>query len=289
MGAVQAGTSGFTRIYIFHLMAFLPTGKIMGYLWRPRYGLLFIGWLYFVAPNSSNAEPRCLADPHSASDESYGYKMRGQRCEGELKNFVALTDGVSLVGYQQGAIAFDLRRNQTLTVEAVGDSHESAYLRAMSVTSRARYQMDEEVVPLQSPVVWPMDVLKQAVEHSANGALDVSTIALSACSHRCADIADTVYWPVRALATASGDRELALFVRSATRAVDVTATLTSLNGDKISAKASAAANANLISAIRLPASLKPGRYRLSITAFDDELHVAMPAFYGTIVVPKEVP
>lgn len=260
----------------------------MGDRRRDRHVLLVIGCLSALASIPGYADTRCLADPHSATTAEYGYKVRGQRCEGELKNFVGLSDGISLIGYHEGPITIDLRSSKPLTIEAVGDSNDQVFLRALSVTSIARYQMDEEVVPLGRPVEWPVDVLQQAAKGAANHAIDVSTIALTACSRRCADIADTEYWPVRAVSPSPSDRGLALLVRSAIRAVNVTAVLTSTDGKAITVTPGHALNANLITAIRLPTDIRPGRYRLAITAVDYESRAPLPPFNATIIVPKEM-
>ncbi|MGF6851544.1 hypothetical protein [Paraburkholderia sp. CI3] len=234
----------------------------------------------------ATAETRCLADTHAAVSGRGGYSIRGERCEGELKNFVGLTDGISLIGYHSGNLSIDVQSDTPLKIEAIGDASGPVYIRALSATSAGRYQMDEEVVPLGQPIDWPTGVLRNAVKQSSNRAVDLSTLAVAACSNRCADTADTTYWPVRSLSSNTDDHHVALFVRSGVPAENVVALMKSDDGTTVTLTADGGLNADIITELRLPQETKPGKYHLIVTAFESEIHRRLSPLLATIVVPK---
>lgn len=103
-----------------------------------------------------------------------------------------------MIGYHRGTIDFNSIRKSTqlpLIVEAVG-ARDVIALRAMSVTSQARYQMDSVDFRPGEPFVWPIDLLRQASSLGATRAADVEAMGVLACTARCSDRPDTVYWPV---------------------------------------------------------------------------------------------
>jgi hypothetical protein len=122
-----------------------------------------------------------------------GYQARGDRCEGLLRRFVGNSSAVDLIGYHIAGLGVATTLSQRMTLVAVGmDRQRRVTLRAMSLTSRAYYQMDRSGLALMEEFVWPTSEVLGAVTKPDSAVVDPSKIGLLACSNRCADQPDTV-------------------------------------------------------------------------------------------------
>ncbi len=197
------------------------------------------------------------------------------------------------MGYHRGAIDFSaIRRVATLTLIVDGEGGRGPVaLRALSTTSQARYQMDSAEVGLGRPFDWSLELLRKASSLSAAAAADLDALGIVACSARCSDRPDTVYWPV-ALATAPATSEasmLTLKLRAGVRSDSVSMSLRPLVGSgpmRTWPVKNVALTPNGVATVPLPGDLEPGSYELTVEARDARTREPLGALYATIVVPR---
>lgn len=249
-----------------------------------RYSLL---GLALCTPSSFAQSGTCLADVNAAASGDIGYRARGARCEGMLKLFVSNTPRIELVGYHYGKIALP-PAGASVAIQALGDKPNGQIaIRALRLTSRGWYQMDRANTTLGTVFPWPADVLVRAAGMRGDAALDLSATSLIACSNRCAERPDTLYWPIEIAGKRPDPPLLYLLLRSGVRATRVTVELAPARGAAIPVPADKAVlTADGVTAIALPANLAPGTYRLAVTAVDFSSDEALDALDATIAVPR---
>lgn len=245
---------------------------------------------FMVSLVHSQQDAPCLADTSTAAVGDLGYRSRDGRCEGALQRFVSSQAAISLMGYHRGTIDFSaIRRNSTLPLMVVGAGANGAIaLRALSITSQARYQMDTASVELGQPFEWPVELLRKASSLSAAKAADIDALGVIACSARCVDRPDTVYWPVSMATVAAGAQTLAIKLRAGVRSNSVIVSLRPISGSA-SAHRWPANGVSLtpdgVATIPLPPDLQAGIYELTVEARDAQTLEPLGALYATIVVP----
>lgn len=245
--------------------------------------------LLAATPTSAQNAP-CLADVKSAAEGELGYRLRsGAHCEGALQRYVSSSSRIALVGYHQGTLDF---RSATLTsvpLTVITDARPGPIvLRAMSLTSQSRYQMDNVDVVSGRTFHWPVDLLRQAAATRGSGA-SISALGVIACSNRCAHRPDTVYWPVAFTAEQRpADDGLSLKLRSGVRAESISVTL------EPTADASAshswrvkdlALTPNGVATVALPTGQRAGLYRLTVDARAEDTSEPVGALHATIYIP----
>lgn len=248
-----------------------------------------------LGPAPIRAQPvgPCLADTSAAAAGELGYKTRGGRCEGALQRYVSSQASIALVGYHRGIIDFGaVRRVATLTLIVDGEGNKGPIaLRALSTTGQARYQMDSAEVGLGRPFDWSLELLRKASSLSAATAADLDALGVIACSARCIDRPDTVYWPVAlAITSVTGETSaLTLKLRAGVRSDSVSMSLRPLVGGgqtRTWPVKNATLTPNGVVTVPLPGDLEPGSYELAVEARDARTREPLGALYATIVVPR---
>lgn len=241
-------------------------------------------------PARAQSSP-CLADVHAAAEGELGYRLRlGSRCEGALQRYVSSASRIALVGYHQGTLDIRNAKLTSVPLTVTADARPGpVVLRAMSLTSQSRYQMDNiDVVPGRT-FHWPIELVRQAAAATRGPGANLGALGVIACSNRCVDRPDTVYWPVAFTAEqASADDGLSLKLRSGVRAENISVTL------EPTADASAAHSwrvkdlaltPNGVATVALPAGQRAGLYRLTVDARDAETSEPVGALHATIYIP----
>lgn len=228
----------------------------------------------------------CIAPPTAAMSGRFGYATRGARCEGLLKRYFGRGDDIEIVGYTSGtyrltapevelAVQFSSARPDTLTI------------RAMSVTSLSRYQMDASVKEGQV-IRWPLELLFEA-KADQQIQLDLSTLAIVGCTNKCAIRSDTVYFPV-AMHSGVGPvpGTLALKLRADVNAIDIRASLTgSASARPVDLVPDIAAlGPDSLTTFILPSNIVPGEYRLEVRARNSSKARWMSTLVARVVVPE---
>lgn len=241
--------------------------------------------LCLLYPNHVLAE--CLADVHAAASGDLGYRVRGTRCEGLLRRFVASSPSVDLLGYQFGSIDLGAQDSRTISIVALGSEKERAVaLRAMSLTSRIWYQMDSAEAKLGQPFTWPREVVVGASTLKPLPALDPTKLGLIACSNHCADRPDTTYWPVGLSGAVGGQAEMfSLLLRSDTRATALVVRLRTEEKTIEIPVPGVSLFSDGVLRVRLPAGLIQGDYKLSVEARDERTDVPLGVLFATIHLP----
>lgn len=265
-------------------------GKPMAVQARWRAPLLMLaacllGAVAMVAPAQAQPGSPCLADPNAAASGELGYRQRGTRCEGALERYVSNRANITLVGYHSGTLDFSrIRRVDNLLLVVGAQAGTPVALRAQSLTGQSRYQMDIAQVAPGLPIAWPLDVVRKAASSSMAANLDA--FAVVACSARCVDRPDTVYWPVSLADAAPGP--LALKLRAGTRANSVSVSLQPSAGGAKPRQWTAEGvglSPNSVATVPLPVDLPGGAYELVVEARDARTREPVGALYATIVVP----
>ena len=229
----------------------------------------------------------CLADMRTAASGPLGYKSRSQRCEGLLQRFVSSSDSIDLIGYHAGNVEVRKLAKSSVTVTAIGaGGHEPVALRALSLTSRGRYQMDRENGHVGEPFDWSPEVAGQLIGSGPPATLDPAKVGLLACSLRCADQPETVYWPVAMGALPGGPLNLALLFRAGVKATRLSLQLERDGKTTVVPAGGLALLPDAVTTIALPASLPTGLYKIVLDGRNDGNGAPLAAFVGTIFVPK---
>ncbi|WP_144444265.1 hypothetical protein [Caballeronia arationis] len=208
-----------------------------------------------------------------------------------LKQFVASYSNIELVGYQIGSMPAHLMPGVPITLVTLGKSTDGpVFLRAQSVTSHLRYQMDRANTKLGQEVAWQSDVLAQLSEASAaQPALDLSKLAILACSNNCSGSPNTIYWPVLFKGTRS-DGGLMLALRAGVRADQVSIRFQTSALETVDATyPDVVLVPDGVTFVTLPRRLTAGRYQVVVTATDIAMQEQLKAFVANIVIPSERP
>ncbi len=122
---------------------------------------VFLGLLLYEASLSKPTfaqQSHCDSHLQQAGNDPYGYRLRGDRCEGiyikEVANTTLLV--ASLTEYVKD---FNPASNQDLLVGWTAPGSGSIRLRAYSLRHRLYYQMDSLRPAGSTSYVWPMDLL----------------------------------------------------------------------------------------------------------------------------------
>lgn len=215
----------------------------------------------------------------------YGYAARGARCEGLLKRYFGRGDDIEIVGYTAGAYSLTAPAVE-FSVQQSSAKFDTLTIRAMSVTSLSRYQMDAAVKEGQT-FRWPLELLLDA-KADQKIQLDLSTLAIVGCSNHCAIKNDTVYFPVAVHSGVGIVRgPLALKLRADVTAIDIRASLTGNTSTRPIALAPdfAALSPDSLTTFTLPAEIVAGEYRLEVRARNSSVARWMSTLVARIVVP----
>lgn len=230
-------------------------------------GVCCIGWAGVALAQRA----QCLASVASGAPEPLAYRDRSERCEGALPRFVSNAKEIRLVGYIAGEAPRLGVSPAGISLTIVGSPPETVALRALSLTSTYRYQMDTVTLKVGSVFVWPMDLVTQA---SRSGGMDPRTLGVVACSNKCEDRPDTKYWPVAFSPTSSpGFSRVAVQLRAGVRAQHTRLKLAPVSGDTLSAQEVAGPTLlpDSVATIELPRGLATGTYRFTVEARDSAL------------------
>jgi hypothetical protein len=231
---------------------------------------------------------QCLADVQAAVSGPMGYQARGDRCEGLLRRFVGNSSAVDLIGYHVAGLGFATTSGEPLKLVAIGtDRQRRVTLRAMSLTSRAYYQMDRVDLAVMEEFVWPTADVLGAVTNPASASVDPSKIGIVACSNRCSDRPDTVYWPVGVFPSKenSGGFAYAVVLRSDTRARLVGMRLSSSGREVDVPLPQAVLFGDGVTVVPLPAGLAPGEWNLTVEARDARSNQPLGTLLAVLAVP----
>lgn len=247
-----------------------------------------IVWLGVLlgSPSPALAQGACLADVTAAAAGDLGYRQRGSRCEGVLKLFVSNNEKIEILGYHYGKIEFP-PSGATLSIRVLGKQPTApVVLRGIRLTSRSWYQMDSGKVQVGEIFPWPADVLARAFKAGGNAALGLQALALIACSNLCVDRPDTTYWPIELVEQHQRSASLTLLLRGTVRATGVVAEFTPTEGGTIPVpESNVVLTIDGVSAISLPSNMKPGTYKLTVTATEYGSGEPLEALHATIIVP----
>lgn len=226
----------------------------------------------------------CMASESAAIAGPFGYSSRGARCEGLLKRYFGRGDDIELVGYTSGA--YDMSAPELeMSVLSKAVRADALTIRAMSLTSLVRYQMDTTVKGNQA-FRWPLELLLRA-KADRKVQLDLATLAIVGCTNRCSRRNETQYLPVAVRSTRGpAARPLVLTVRADADATDVRATLSPTGGQPIALVPDPPAlSPDALTKFVLPADITPGEYRLEVRARDSRGTRWMSSLLAQIVVP----
>lgn len=239
--------------------------------------------------SAAQAQPdSCLADVNAAASGDLGYRYRDSRCEGALKRFVASSPSIDLVGYHYGNLRLRANPVATVSIMAYGEGGGTVYLRALSLTSRSRYQMDHVNTKFGEHFLWPVDVLDKVIKQRGETGVDASNIGIVACSNRCADRPDTTYWPVGTEPPSVSGNAVSLVLRAGVRATDVRVQLKGKDGKTVTVDASKSVlTADSVTLIALPNDISGGKYELTVSAKDFVSREPLDALYTTVYVPGQ--
>ena len=129
-------------------------------MWRTLFSSVLtaclLGLLLLPKPTSSQ-ENHCDPQLPQAGDDPYGYRLRGDRCEGVYVNEVFAT--VRVVSLTASFDEFDPATDRSLTVGWTAPGNESVHLRAYSLRHRLYYQMDSLRPAGRTSYAWATDLL----------------------------------------------------------------------------------------------------------------------------------
>jgi len=245
-----------------------------------------------VSPVVLAQTDRCLADVMAAASGDVGYRFRGTRCEGTLRRYVSTATDIKLVGYHVGRPTLRVPGDKAASLVILASTvSEPVSLRATSLTSQFRYQMDSSAVVVGRAFHWPLDVVEQAATAGPGGkGLDLSTLGVVACNNRCSDRPDTMYWPVAFTVEApSPTVRGSLVLRSGIRAEKLRLEISPVDTAKGTPRKWQVPNVTLtpdgVSSIDLPQGVETGLYRLVVDARDTETSQALGSLHAIIFVP----
>jgi len=211
------------------------------------------------------------------------YAERENRCEGVLPRYVGYGDNIELIGFFLGKFN-DSMPVAELSVGSPAGQNEALTIRALSLTSRLRYQMDA-LVDANGKFRWPLALLGKA---RSDIGIDTKAMGIVACTNRCANRPDTVYFPLSSAAMDDSARPpLTVRLRADTSARAVRFTLRSVVGGPVieSQLGRQTLNPDELTEITLPSSLASGEYRLDVRATNSESRQPMSPLIARIVVP----
>ncbi len=241
----------------------------------------FIGW--GIDP-AAFAQSPCLAQPDSAPEGPLHYALRDGRCEGALSVYVGQRGAISLIGYGTGVLNAEL---PAATLYMLPDAPVPLTLRALSLTSRQRYQMDM-LSTGPGPMRWPLDLVRRA-RTDPHLMLKPAGVGLLACSKRCASRPDTVYYPVALEGdgvTARLPPSLRLRADGYADAVQVRLRPYGSGGAMLPADTEGLElYPDDITSVPLPAGLTPGLYLLEVRATSLDSRQPLPPLLARIHVP----
>lgn len=224
----------------------------------------------------------CLAPVDSTQTGALRYAPRRDRCEGALPRYVGRGEGISLIGYGAGGIDAAMQ-SAALTVPH-GARHPALTLRALSLTSGKRYQMD---MPLSDHerYGWPLELVRRARSDQQLD-LDPATIGVLACTNRCASRPDTVYFPVYVHHAGQAPRPLAVSLRAEDVAVGLRVRLLPFGAGRPIESVHGARELYPDDLTRIPLpQVAPGQYRLEVRATSLDTRQPMPSLLVRIYVP----
>lgn len=111
------------------------------------------------APAARGQSQPCDARLVRATANPYGYRLRGDRCEGIYVQEVAGAP-LAIVSWTESFAAYDLSSKQPLLLEwESAGGHDAIRLRAQSLRHRLYYQMDADRPAGSKSYQWPLDLL----------------------------------------------------------------------------------------------------------------------------------
>lgn len=232
---------------------------------------------------------RCLADVSSHAGDLLAYQPRETRCEGALPRYVASAADIRLVGYRANTYRLRIPGDPAVSLVALGSpAGGEVAVRALSLTSTYRYQMDHAAAKIGEVFVWPLDVASRAIQAGRGHGLDPATLGIVACDNRCSDRPDTTYWPIAVSSSPAVQlSKLTLLLRSGVRAERMRIDLVPLDGTAGPRPIAAPGEPllpDVVRAIDLPLDLPSGRYRITVDARDRQMR-ALGSLRATIFVP----
>jgi hypothetical protein len=118
-----------------------------------------LGGVVVVSSNYPSFAQISHCDPNlpTASDDPYGYRLRGDRCEGLYINEVAAT--LRVASLTSSLADFTPTSSRNLLIEWTAIGNQPVHLRANSLRERLYYQMDSFRPTASASYSWPTDLL----------------------------------------------------------------------------------------------------------------------------------
>ena len=225
----------------------------------------------------------CIAPTSAALAGPFGYAKRSGRCEGLLRRYFGRGDDIELVGYTSGS--YDMSEPALrMSVLSAAAKRDAVTIRALSLTSLVRYQMDATIEQGRD-FQWPLDLVLRA-QADRQLQFDPSTLAIVGCTNRCARQSETLYFPV-AVQTAGRKtaKPLLMKVRADANATDVRAAVSLVGGgERINlVPKPSALSPDALTTFALPDDIGPGEYRFEVKARAGEKW--MSSLLARILVP----
>lgn len=166
-------------------------------MWQTQASLMFTAcFLSLILYVASLSKPTIVQESHcephlrQASSDPYGYRLRGDRCEGIYIKDVASTT-LLVASLTESVEDLNPASGQSLLVEWTALGSESIRLRAYSLIHRLYYQMDSLRPAGRTSYIWPMDLLA-ALNFRKN---DLGIVAWT--SYQVGNTKREVYLPLR--------------------------------------------------------------------------------------------
>ena len=226
-------------------------------------GLVALLLVHSISAQSTHCDPQLP----SASDDPYGYRLRGDRCEGVYINEVAAT--LRVASLTSSLADFNPTSSRNVLIEWTAIGNQPVHLRANSLRERLYYQMDSFRPTASASYSWPTDLLAALGLGRNDLGLTAST------SYQVGNTKREVFLPIRIKGqSASKTRNYQLVLLPGVELAEVFMSLAPVKDDgslgpfiiKDQAQQSGYNAANRTLTIRIPEVTSSGIYYLEIGA-----------------------
>ena len=143
--------------------------------------------------------PACDAHLAAPANDPYGYRLRGDRCEGIFAREVAGDARLQLVSLTRGFQKFDTKSAEPLILHWAPQGHSPVRLRSYSLRRKLYYRMDAFRRAGDTSYAWPTTLLRDlGLSRDDVGAVGWTTLPV-------AGVARDVYLPLQISQSAVSD------------------------------------------------------------------------------------